>query len=651
MKTKIYNKKSFLKLFLLCVSIMLCFSTFTIVADGINEQKIYAASWASKTEAPSKTIAISGVNYKLVEKPQHLAYIMANMATSSVRSGKYVLGQNIDMSGYTWTAIGAYTSTVQTFTGVFDGAGYVISNLTSDTTKAYSGLFAKTSGATIKNVSLTNCTFTGVNYVGGVVAYMSNSTLENCILNDCKLTVKYSSASLLYGGGAVGYATSATISKIYNETSTTSYKITGSESYQSSGTYYSTMYVGGIVGYASSTNISNCINNMYVSTRTYTKNAYTGGIVGYSTAGSIKQCGNQNYVFAGRNDSTIISYTGGVAGYANTDITDCYNIGLLVDGLAITQTSTEKITQSSRNQEGISSTNGWSGVIGQDNKYWYITTSNLDSPPIAHQRKISFCKAYAGGIAGYGKNIKTCYTSEETIVDGGKKTYTDNYMAIYSYTHEKWQFNILWWSSYNNNNARTYFITFTYTAELYNSKIAGSRSSTLSNCYASTEYNRTHDYSYTVNVWEDSADQTSWGLGGLLDLLNLIPHGNDESKRIGYKTGSGKNTGRISLAGNQHSSGKDLQEYFSRNQTISFYANFSDSYFYMDSYTEHNGTAKYYRLTENVPISRGTPAGYYTRTSFKNVSISSVNSNFSSSIWTTSSSANRGYPRIIGNFW
>ena len=652
MKTKVYNYRNIFKLFLLCVSIMLCFSTFTIITEGINEQKLYAASWASKTEAPSRTATINGVNYKLIEKPQHLAYIMANMATASIRSGKYTLTQNLDMSGYTWTAIGAYTSTIYSFTGVFDGAGYVITNLTSDSTKTYSGLFASTSNATIKNVSLSNCIFEGVNYVGGIASYATSSSLDNCILNDCKLTVKYSSSINLYAGGAVGYAASSNISKIYINSSQASYYINGDESYKGINTFYSTMHVGGIVGYASSTNISNCINNMQVSTNSFPKNAYTGGIVGYATGGEIKQCGNQHNVIGGRTESSTTSYTGGIAGYTNATITDCYNIGSKVDGYAKNQSTTEKITQLSRSQEGISSTNGWSGVIGQDNKYWYITTTNLDSPPLAHQRTITYNYAYAGGIAGYAKSIKTSYTSEDTAVSGGKKSYSDNYMAIYSYTQEKWQYNILWWSSYNNNNARTYFITFTYVTELYNSKIAGSRSSSLTNCYASTAYDTSQNYSYVVNVWENGADKKSWGLGGLLDLLNLIPHGNDDSSKVGYKSGTGSGSGKISLANNTHSSGKDLQEYFSRNQSIGFYANFTDSSFYMDSYTNHNGSSKYYKLTDNVSISRGTPTGYKTRPAgFKNTTLTNVNPNFSSSIWVTSSNINNGYPRIIGNFW
>src|SRR5260370_34991243 len=54
-------------------------------------------------------------------------------------SGYYVLGANIDAAGFNFTPIG---SAANPFTGIFDGQGYTISNLTiNNVSNTDSGLF------------------------------------------------------------------------------------------------------------------------------------------------------------------------------------------------------------------------------------------------------------------------------------------------------------------------------------------------------------------------------------------------------------------------------------------------------------------------------------------------------------------------------
>ena len=81
-----------------------------------------------------------------------------------------VLANDIDMSGVTgWAGIA-------NFKGTFDGNGHKISNLTGT-----QGLFASTSGATIKNVGLENVNINGSSNVGGLIGSSSSGTnISNC---------------------------------------------------------------------------------------------------------------------------------------------------------------------------------------------------------------------------------------------------------------------------------------------------------------------------------------------------------------------------------------------------------------------------------------------------------------------------------------
>ena len=81
-----------------------------------------------------------------------------------------VLTADIDMSGQSWTGIASN----QDYTGVFDGQGHTISNLTGT-----EGLFAKNSG-TVKNVRLENVSITREGGNLGAVVGVNTGTVFNC---------------------------------------------------------------------------------------------------------------------------------------------------------------------------------------------------------------------------------------------------------------------------------------------------------------------------------------------------------------------------------------------------------------------------------------------------------------------------------------
>lgn len=185
-----------------------------------------------------------------------------------------------------FTPIG--NSNSNSFKGTFDGNNKTISSLTinSEETGGYVGLFGivgneDVSDAKIEKLTLSNCSFNGGEYVGGIVGEMVNGTIENCVLSSC--TVKGGDSFNLYAGGIAGQVKNGTISTCaFN-----SGLVDGSTAYSGAP---STAYAGGIVGYIYSTNsvtVSSCtVSSTNVKSVTSGEdgayNIYVGGLVGRS---------------------------------------------------------------------------------------------------------------------------------------------------------------------------------------------------------------------------------------------------------------------------------------------------------------------------------------------------------------------------------
>lgn len=144
-------------------------------------------------------------------------------------AGNYKLTSNIDFSDgvggfHNFLPIGSVLdtqifqiSTVNNFSGVFDGDGFVIKNLPLFD-KAYQyyymGLFAKTFGAQIKNLALENViverqivypqveTNNSTLFVGGLVGLAQNTHIENCYVTFADFSIAGSTS--VYAGGLVG---------------------------------------------------------------------------------------------------------------------------------------------------------------------------------------------------------------------------------------------------------------------------------------------------------------------------------------------------------------------------------------------------------------------------------------------------------------
>lgn len=132
---------------------------------------------------------------------------------------EFVLGADINLEGYSnWTPIGNSTTK---FSGVFDGNGYVISNVSINSSANQLGLFGRTSYAEIKNLGVenVNIVMTGATadtkHAAGVVGYLgASSTLVNCYVTG-KIDAR--SQAKIIGGLAGQVYSGCTVDSCYSE--------------------------------------------------------------------------------------------------------------------------------------------------------------------------------------------------------------------------------------------------------------------------------------------------------------------------------------------------------------------------------------------------------------------------------------------------
>ena len=234
---------------------------------------------------------------------------------------KYILMNDIDASGYNLNAIGEKG---YPFTGVLDGKGFTISNITIDAVNEpillgdYAGIFRIAKNATIKDINFENVIVKGSNYTGGLVGNATGKNTFNNINyqgtvsgtdNVGGLVGQLSSESNLKDvdvnttitatnnvGGVVGNV-NGTTNTFKNITSTTD--ITAKEN------------VGGLIGTSKS---NNNLEEITITPVYKTTTNNIGGIIGNLEGGvSIKH--------ATVNESTLTatSYVGGIVGKAITN--------------------------------------------------------------------------------------------------------------------------------------------------------------------------------------------------------------------------------------------------------------------------------------------------------------------------------------------
>lgn len=305
-------------------------------------------------------------NPYVIQTPAELQSIQNDL------SAYYVLGNNLDMSGYNFVPIG---STAAPFFGNLDGKGYVISNLTIDLSDTSNiGLFSVIMGGTIKNIKFDNCSLSGNNNVGVLSGRGQSSPSSSTPLHIDSIEVK--NCNIISESGLVGGITGVLSGNVI---------ISGCDIITSTITSNSGN-LGGIVG-SSTTNltIQDCTTSKCVLSCT----GYSaGGICSYGASNGA----NLQIINCVVEDSVISSSAGG-------------NIGGIIGSVAINgnQYPTYGIIQGCIIRDCVisasASVGGVSGYLSTNNATGNIINCVVESCSIKASGN------YAGGITG-SKPIK-----------------------------------------------------------------------------------------------------------------------------------------------------------------------------------------------------------------------------------------------------
>jgi len=238
-------------------------------------------------------------------------------------TGSYILMNDIDLSEWgTWVSIGTLKAP---FTGVFDGNGYAIKNISNlfGFFATSSALFSLLQNASVLNLGMVNCAVSSLAYSdaydgnGAVASVAESSFIFNCYNTGDVRGVALSGNSFVLTfattGGIVGKAKDSFISNCYNIGAISVF----------SDNFYNSAMVGGIVGYAQNTRIFNCYNTGAIEGYGTTINSPDGIIGGIQGAGGIVGSISYSEDF----DEIIISncYSAGVV--------SSYSLGHYIDHL------------------------------------------------------------------------------------------------------------------------------------------------------------------------------------------------------------------------------------------------------------------------------------------------------------------------------
>jgi len=196
----------------------------------------------------------------------HLDKVRYHLGSTFVVIADIDLGVVPWNSGEGWLPLGAdYNGTLhaQGLAGVFDGQGYVISNLfVNRPTMNEVAVFGYVGDSgSIRNLGIISGSVAGKTSVGGLVGY-NDGSLSNCF-SRCSVV------GLSRVGGLIGETAYA--SDCMDSFSTGSVAASGAGS-----------YFGGLVGYASQAQVNRCYAAGAVAT-----NAFSGGLIGYQLSSTI----------------------------------------------------------------------------------------------------------------------------------------------------------------------------------------------------------------------------------------------------------------------------------------------------------------------------------------------------------------------------
>ena len=365
------------------------------------------------------------------QNPYEISTATQLKAINNNLSACYKLTANIDLNGEDFTPLGNAES--GTFSGIFDGNGFTISNLNVFSGK-FAGLFGCNEG-TIKNVKLSGIYVYGTRYIGGVVG--QNTTLGsvfNCSVSSGDIEAD-DGINEIYAGGIIGYNEGFVEGTFSNNANL---KINNESS---------SAVAGGIIGKNNSVysvNITDSTNTGNISA-SGSKNTYCGGLVGINTSAveitNSTNTGNVSYSYSYSRRSR--SYSGGFVGYNSGDltITDCTNSGNVLSsydypsfsGGFVGYNSGDLTITNSTNTGNVSSPGtGSGGFVGYNDNGAITITNGTNTGNVSSS---SSSASYSGGFVGV--DYEGTITISNSTNTGNISGSSGGFVGSYSYNSKR----------------------------------------------------------------------------------------------------------------------------------------------------------------------------------------------------------------------
>lgn len=285
--------------------------------EGTTENRFQGPTWDE--------LSGTAVQWETISTVHDLLALSAGDAAAMGKN--YKLTADLDLNGMAFNGIG--TSSLP-FTGVFDGQGHTISNVTISAAEADNvGFFGVIKGATIKNLNLSAVNILGKDKVGGLVGYAQAALTpvsSASLIGNCTVSGTVTGGDQV--GGLIGLNEGITDPQTLFSAACAIDKCTADVSVI--GNYMA----GGLVGENSGT-ITRSTAKGNVSAQNGSK-ARIGGFVGGNT-GDIYESHSEGAV-------TGTGFVGGFAGYSSGEVKRCYSLGA-VSGADHTGSFAGSITQ------------------------------------------------------------------------------------------------------------------------------------------------------------------------------------------------------------------------------------------------------------------------------------------------------------------
>ncbi len=352
---------------------------YLLALKAVNQAVYFASNSTFLKDNPTLT------NADLVYAVQSAAGLQA---INSNLAGAYALLADINAAGFGFSPIGETSA----FTGVFDGLGNSISNLTiNDPAGKYVGLFGQIgAGGVVRNVTLANVSITGnaANKAIGALAGMNNGTVINSsasgTVNGAGATgsiggllganagqVSGSDASVTVSGASAGIGVSSVGGLVGLNViggtivdSAASGAVGGGKN----------AYIGGLAGVNRGTLADDYATGAVTSTATFVK---VGGLVGWALGGAIEN----SFATGAVTDTGADSSVGGLAGELYGGLLNGVYVGTVANSFA-----TGAVTAGTASRAG--------GFVG--NIHLGKIADSFSTGTVA-----AGAGSYGGGFAGY----------------------------------------------------------------------------------------------------------------------------------------------------------------------------------------------------------------------------------------------------------